>query len=408
MNEEKLQNEPKITKKRTNKGFSLLETIIIIVITAIVSGITTGVILYNTFDSNNSLSYNELTDDEHLKEFLDVYNSVSNEYYKDINKEEMLEEAIEAMMNYLGDDYTTYLNEEETTLLSDTLSGKYKGIGVSFKDKTIVEVFKNSPAEFAGIEVNDIITKVNNEDCSNLEDDDIVNLIKENSEKVSIVVTRDGKELSYEIALDSLNIPAITYEITEENIGYIYISTFSNTLAEQVKDAIAELENKNMKSLIIDVRDNAGGYLIAASDVASLFLEKGKTIYSLQSNNKQEIYKDKTDEKRDYEIVVLINKNSASASEILAAALKESYGATLIGNTSYGKGMVQQTKTLNNGKMVKYTTAKWLTPTNNCVDGVGLVPDYEIDLKVNYDKNGEAVSYDDTQLEKAIDILSKK
>lgn len=408
MNEEKLQNEPKITKKRTNKGFGLLETIIIIVITAIVSGITTGVILYNTFDSNNGLSYNELTDDEHLKEFLDIYNSVSNEYYKDINKEEMLEEAIEAMMNYLGDDYTTYLTEEETTLLSDTLSGKYKGIGVSFKDKTIVEVFKNSPAEYAGIEVNDIITKVNNKDCSNLEDDDIVNLIKENSEKVSIVVTRDGKELSYEIELDSLNIPAITYEITEDNIGYIYISTFSNTLAEQVKDAITELENKNMKSLIIDVRDNAGGYLIAASDVASLFLEKGKTIYSLQSNNKQEIYKDKTDEKRDYEIVVLINKNSASASEILAAALKESYGATLIGNTSYGKGRVQQTKTLNNGKMVKYTTAKWLTPTNNCVDGMGLVPDYEIDLKVNYDKNGEAVSYDDTQLEKAIDILSKK
>lgn len=407
MNEEIQQIEPKKIKKRYFKGFGLLETIIIIVVTAIISGITTGVILYNTMEEKNTVSY-DFTEDEHLKEFLDVYNSVSNEYYKDINKEEMLEEAIEAMMNYLGDDYTTYLTEEETTILSDTLSGKYKGIGVSFRDKKIIEVFKGSPAEAAGIKVDDIIAKVNNKECSNLEDEDIVNLIKENSEKVNLAIIRDGKELSYEIKLDSLNIPAITYQITENNIGYIYISTFSNTLVEQVRNAITELEKQNMKSLIIDVRNNAGGYLIAASDVASLFLEKGKIIYSLQTSDKQEIYKDKTDEKRNYEIVVIINKNSASASEILAAALKESYGATLIGNTSYGKGRVQQTKTLNNGKMVKYTTAKWLTPSNNCIDGIGLTPDYEIDLKINYDENGKAISYDDTQLEKAIDILSKK
>lgn len=407
MSEEKLQKESKIIRKRTTKGFGLLETIIIIEITAIISGITTGVILYNTYDEKSPASYNKITNDEHLKEFLDVYNSISSEYYKEINKEEMLEEAIKAMMNYLGDDYTTYLTEEETNTLSDTLSGKYKGIGVSFKDKIIVEVFNDSPAEMAGIKVNDVIIKVNNKDCKNLEDTEIVALIKENTEKVNVVVTRDGKEIDYEIELDSLNVPAITYDIIENNIGYIYISTFSNTLAEQVKEAVIELESKNINSLIIDVRDNVGGYLVAASDVASLFLEKGKTIYSLQANDNQEIYKDKTEEKRDYKIAVLINKNSASASEILAAALKESYGATLIGNTSYGKGRVQQTKTLNNGKMVKYTTAKWLTPTNNCVDGIGLIPDYEVDLKINYE-NGKVVSHDDTQLTKAIEILSKK
>lgn len=407
MNEE-IQKKSELVKKKSAKGFGLIETIIIIVVTAIISGITTGVILYNTYDEKSPTSYNNLTDDENFKEFLDIYNSVSNEYYKDINKEEMLEEAIKAMMDYLGDDYTTYLTEEETNTLSDTLSGKYKGIGISFKDKMVVEVFKDSPAEVSGIKVNDVITKVNNKDCTNLKDTEIVSLIKENAEKVNIVVTRNEKEYSYEIKLDSLNVPAITSDITEEKIGYIYISTFSNTLAEQVKEALLELEKKNMKSLIIDVRDNAGGYLVAASDVANLFLEEGKTIYSLQANNQQEIFQDKTEEKREYDIAVLINKNSASASEILAAALKESYGATLIGNISYGKGKVQQTKTLSNGKMVKYTTAKWLTPTNECIDGKGLIPDYEVDLKINYDENGNVVSYDDTQLEKAIAILSEK
>lgn len=396
-----------IISKKNTKGFGLLETIIIIVITAIISGIATGVILYNTYD-NKEISYTKLTNDKNLKEFLEVYNKVSNQYYKEIDKEEMLEKAIDAMMDYLGDDYTTYLTEEETNILSDTLSGKYKGIGVSFKDKTIVEVFKNSPAEKAGIKKDDVIVSVNKNKCDNLSDTEIVSLIKENAKSVNISIKRKEEQLDFEINLDSLNVPAINYDIIEGNIGYIYISTFSNTLKEQVNEALLELEAENMEALIIDVRENAGGYLNAASDVASIFIEKGKTIYTLEANNAVEIYKDKTDEKRNYKIAVLINENSASASEILAASLKDSYGATLIGKTSYGKGKVQQTMTLSNGKMVKYTTAKWLTPKNVCIDGNGLTPDYEIELKVNYDENKKPISYTDTQLEKAIEVLSEK
>lgn len=396
------------TKRKNIRGFGLIETIIIIVLTAIISGITTGVILYNSFDEKSINSYKNLTNDKNLKEFLDVYNSVSSEYYQEIDKEAMLEEAINAMMEYLGDDYTSYLNEDETSLLSETLSGKYKGIGVSFRDKTIVSVFKDSPAELVGLKENDIILKVNNKDCTSLDDNQIVSLIKENSDNVDLIIKRDNQELNFTVKLDSLNVPAISYDILDNNIGYLYISTFSNTLSEQVKNAINELELKGIKSLIIDVRDNSGGYLVAASDVASLFLEKGKAIYSLKSNELQQIYYDETDEKRDYNIAVLINKNSASAAEILAAALKESYGATLIGNTSFGKGRVQQTKKLSNGKMVKYTTAKWMTPNNNCIDSVGLKPDYEVDLIFNYNESGEAISYNDTQLKKAIEILGKK
>lgn len=406
MDEERYPVDIKI-KKKSIKGFGLLETIIIIVITAIISGITTGVILYNSFNDKTGNSYSSLTGDENLKEFLDVYNSVSNEYYQKIDKKEMLEEAIEAMMDYLGDDYTSYLSEDETTVLSETLSGKYKGIGVSFRDKTILSVFKNSPAEIAGIMANDIIVRINDKDCAKMNDNEIVELIKEDSENINLVVNREGKELNFNLKLDSLNIPAITYDILDNGTGYIYISTFSNTLSEQVNSALIELEAKNIKSLIIDVRDNSGGYLVSALDVASLFLEKGKVVYSLQANNLLQAYYDETDDKRSYEIVVLINKNSASAAEVLAASLKESYGATLVGNTSYGKGKVQQTKMLSNGKMVKYTTARWLTPTNDCIDGIGIIPDYEIDLEYHYNESGEVISFDDTQLKKGVEILSK-
>lgn len=390
---------------KCHRGFGLLETIIIIILTSIISGITTGVILYNTYDSEK-VTYTEISDDENLKEFLNVYNSVSNKYYKEVDKKEMLEKAINAMIEYLGDDYTTYLSEEESTILSETLSGKYKGIGVSFKNKTIVEVFKNSPAEKAGIKTNDIIFKINGKDCSKLNDTEIVSLIKVNKKNVNLTIKRDSREIEFNLNLDSLNVPAISYKVIEKNIGYLYISTFSNTLQEQVSNALKDLEAQNMDSLIIDVRENAGGYLNAASDVASIFLEKGKTIYTLESNNVVEVYKDKTDEKRNYKIAVLINENSASASEILAAALKESYNATLVGSKSYGKGKVQQTMTLSNGDMVKYTTARWLTPSNKCIDGIGLIPDFEIKLKTKMENSN--ISYEDTQLKKAIEILSKK
>ena len=154
---------------------------------------------------------------------------------------------------------------------------------------------------------------------------------------------------------------------------------------------------KDIDGLIIDVRNNGGGYLKATNDVASLFLEKGEIIYTLESKNNKVIYKDETNVKTNYPIVVLINKGSASASEILAAALRESYGALLVGNKSYGKGLVQEVYKLDDGSMAKYSSAKWLTPKGDCVEGMGIIPDYDIDNENNIDN----------QLNKAIDIISK-
>lgn len=385
------------------KEFGLLNLILVVILTSIITSITTGVIIYNN-EKNNDLT-STYNNDKDLQEFLSVYKSILDNYYADVNKTKMIDEAISAMMNYLGDDYTTYMNETETEDLAEKLSGTYEGIGVQLiEGNRLYKVFDNTPAKEVGLQEGDIIINVNDTDVTKYAASEIAYLIKSSKDKIIIKVNRNEEELSFSIAKSKLYVPTVDSQvITNENVktGYISISTFSNTAKEQFETSLSKLENEGIDNLIIDVRDNTGGYLKTASDIASLFLEKGKKIYSLESKDKTEVYKDETSSKKDYKVVVLINGSSASASEILAAALKESYGATLIGEKSYGKGKVQQTHTLDDGSMVKFTSAKWLTPSGNCIDQVGLLPDYEVELTLNED----GITYKDTQLEQALIYL---
>ena len=391
---------------KNKKEFGLLNLIIVIVVTALVTSLTTGVIIYNN-EKNNETT--KIIEDESLQEFITVYNSVLDNYYEDVDKTKMLDEAIDAMLNYLGDDYTTYLNEDETQDLAEKLSGKYEGIGIELTEGNVInKVFDNSPAKESGLQAGDIIIKINDKDVIAFTASEIAEEIKkeENSNKINITVKRNEEELTFEVERKELYIPAVESKILDNNgkkTGYIYISTFSNTVYEQFKNELDNLENEHIDNLIIDVRNNTGGYLKAATDISSLFLEKGKIIYSLEGKNSKDVYKDETKESKKYPIVVLINESSASASEILAAALKESYNATLVGKKSYGKGKVQQTASLKDGGMYKYTSAKWLTPNGECIDQKGLTPDYEIDLQISEDGN----SIVDTQLNQAIEILGK-
>lgn len=391
---------------KNNKGFNLLSVITIICITSIVSGITTGVIVTNSYKNSTGLNYNKLLNDEKLNEFLEVYSSVVDNYYEDIDTSEMVDTALDAMLDYLGDNYTTYLDKEETKRLEESLSGTYRGIGISFAqnietmDFQIVSVTAASPAESAGLMANDILVSVDGTSVRNKTSEEIKNMIKNNSNNsVDIVVNRSGTEMSFKVNLVSLLDNNIAYKMLDNNIGYIQMQIFSKTLATQVENALNSLENAGMQKLIIDLRNNTGGYLESAGSTASIFLEKGKLIYSLTSKNKKVDYYDETESHKTYPIVILLNEMSASSSEILAAALKDSYGAVLVGTTSYGKGVVQQTYDLSDGSMAKYTSAKWLRPNGDCIDGKGLIPDYEVTADTS-----ETVG--DNQLEKAIEIIS--
>ncbi|MEG1345082.1 MAG: S41 family peptidase, partial [Clostridia bacterium] len=281
---------------------------------------------------------------------------------------------------------------------------------ISILEKVIKSVAKSSPAEKAGILAGDIILKINDIDTTNLSDSAIAALIKgKDNTNVTIKVKREDKELEFKMKTAVLFTDSVTYKMIEEtNIGYLNISIFSNTVSEQVKVALDDLQGKGMEKLIIDVRDDTGGYLEGAENIANQFLKKDKLIYSLEDKNGTTKYYDKTDQVQEIPVVILMNKNSASASEILAAALKDSYGATLIGTKSYGKGKVQQTYKLNGGGMAKYTSAKWLRPTGECIDGIGLIPDIKVEIEYTRDELDNITGMVDTQLNKAIEFLSTK
>lgn len=380
---------------RRKLGFSFKEICLIILIASLTTSLTTGIIMYNNNRLNNGAI--DINKDEDLQEFLKVYASLNENYYEDIDKTGMIDSAINAMVNYLGEDYSIYLNKDETNNLNNNLSGKYKGIGISvIENNRVFKVYPDTPASRQGLKENDIILKINGEEVT--KDNNVTNMIDKDNEN-TLEIKRGDDILIIKVKPEEINNP-LTREIKENHIGYIYIPSFTNTVSEEFTKALNELEKENIDSLIIDLRGNTGGYLSGATEISAKFLEKDKTIYSLEEKEKVQTYKDDTKEKRDYKIVILVNGATASASEILTAALKESYGATIVGTKTYGKGKVQQTKKLDDGSMVKYTTAKWYTPNGTCIDEIGIFPDYNIELAEDEEGN-----YTDTQLQKALELL---
>lgn len=402
-----------MNNKETNKNskvFNLSWILGIVVVTSIISALTTGVIIYNNNKIGNKLSYSDLSKDEKLNQFLEVYANITSDYYQDVNKEELLEKAISAMMSYLGDDYTTYLNNDNTNDLMSQLAGRYNGIGVAInnEDKSITKVYDDTPASAAGIQAGDIIIGVNDTDVSSISASEVVNMIKNNKDYFSLKLKRGEEIVSVSVKNENIMSPNIEYKVIENTkIGYMSIDAFSSTLDVQMQKALKKLESEGITSLIIDLRNNTGGYLDMASKVTSMFIKKGEKIYSLSEKNQVNHYFDETDEHREYPIIILTNNNTASASEIMTAALKESYGAVLVGETTFGKGKVQQTMKLDDGSMVKYTSAYWLTPNGTCIDEVGITPNYLVSNEEVLNEEGQIIDIIDRQLEKATSLLSE-
>lgn len=390
------------------EGFSYPEMVIIMIIAILFGFLIGNVVSFTKKETTNSSVPSE------LKEFVDTYNDIVNNYYDKVNKEELIDAGIKGMINYLDDPYATYFDGTSSTNFNQTLEGNYEGVGIEVtldnNKVKITKVFADTPAKKAGIKVGDYITKVNGESVEGKSLSDVVSLIKNAKNKeVEITITRDNQEKAMKVTRTTVDMPYTSSKVYEENgkkIGYLKIEMFSNNITKQVKKELESLKKKNIDKLVIDVRDNPGGYLTQVTEILSLFMTKKDVIYQLQTkNNKEKVYSTSSKATYSYPVVVLINENSASASEILASAFKETYGAEVVGVNSYGKGTVQKTGDLNNGDTIKYTVQKWLTPKGNWINEKGVTPTKEVKLEL---KENEPLTEDnDNQLKAAIELASK-
>lgn len=379
--------------------FNIVDMIFIVVIFSLIS------IIITTFTiKHNKLNKPSNTIDE-------AYNQIVNNYYQDVNRDELANSAIDGMMNYLNEKYSVYMNDNQMNILNDELDGTYKGIGVIAEQKKdgiyVYNVFKNSPADKAGMRIGDKLLKVDEIDATTTPLADVVSYIQSHDD-ISFILSRDNEEVIVNVTTTNIDNPVVNSKLLTDdnnNYGYIYLESFSGASSTQFRNALDELEKNDIKGLIIDLRSNKGGYIEQASNIANMFIKEGKKLYSYKEKNKEIDITDTTSEERSYPIVVIVNSTTASSSELLTMALKESYGALTVGVKTYGKGRTQEITKLSDNANIKYTTGLWYSPNHNNIDGVGIKPSYIVDLNKEYYKN--PIDKNDNQLAKALSILIK-
>ncbi len=376
-----------------------------VLIIAIVCAVFFSAITY--FITTRVINKKELS--RNAKDILDTYNEIVNNYYEDVDENELKNAAVNGMMDLLDEKYSVFLDDPNA--FNRRLDGSYKGMGISIIKSSngkflIFNVIKDSFADKAGLKVADEILAVNGkvlDETVNVED--ITEYIKDDK-NVRMEIMRNKELKIFDVNIGNVIIPVVNSEVfinDDYNIGYIELTSFTDNSSMQFNSALASIEKENISGLIIDLRGNSGGYLLEATNIASKFIIKGKTIVQLGTKKKKEKILDETDESRNYPIVVLVNQYSASASEVLALALKENYGAYIVGTKTFGKGRVQQTDKLSDDSMIKYTSALWYSPKGNNIDGKGIKPSIYVELNKKDYKDDE--HNNDNQLVTGINLI---
>ncbi|MEK5070327.1 lmo1851 family serine protease [Sporosarcina sp. FSL K6-1508] len=323
------------------------------------------------------------------KEFEKLYNAYDEmkvNYFEDIDETAIIDGAINGMIDALGDPYSDYLNQKEAKQLNESISSSFEGIGAEIQEAngyiSVVSPIKNSPAERAGLLPNDIIIAVNDESIRGMSSSEAVLLIRgEKGTTVTLSIKRGEavEPVDVKIKRDVIPIETVYAEMLDDGIAHIHITSFSEGTYDELLVALDEMEAEGMKGLVVDVRQNPGGRLDTAIDISDLFVENGKNIFQFEGKGeKAEVITAAGGRKVEVPVALVIDDGSASASEILAGALKESAGVPLIGVKTFGKGTVQTPKDLVDGSNLKLTTAKWLTPNGNWIHKKGIEPDIKV------------------------------
>ncbi len=397
-------------RKKYIDKFSIKEVAVLLIITAFVSLVTGFAVANRLLKDNKVIKEENLSDN--LETFVKNYNYIIDNYYGEYDEQKLLDAALAGVLDALGDPHTVYIDESSVDNFNIQLKGNYTGLGIEIynSDNEIIisKVFTNSPAAKAGLQANDHILKINDQDVAGMKTKEFVNIVKSNENNFKLLIKRNDevKEISVEkqdVIIDSVS--SKTYNKNGKNIGYLEISIFADNTYSQFKEKLEDLEKSEIDSLIIDVRNNTGGHLTSVENIISLFLDSSHIIYKMEDSSGVKEYYSTGKETKTYPIIVLTNSSSASASEILTAALKEEYGAKSIGKKTYGKGSAQELRTLPDGTQYKITTHKWLTPKGNSIDGVGIDVDKDVELSEQYLKN--PIEDNDNQLQEALKMLSE-
>ena len=400
------------------KRYKVYRTIMLIVLVAFVTFMITSIGFYQYFVKGNSLNkyLAFMTSDESqdISQLLDTYRSVINKYYLgEVDEESLKEGAIQGYIEGLGDPYTEYISKEDMEdYLQDTM-GNFVGIGIYMVQDTktnqimVLSPIKGSPAERAGIKPGDYIISVNGEECTASDMTVIATKIKgEEGSTVKLQILRGEETLDFEITRENVIINPVEGEVLENNIGYIEFSSFDEDTAEQFKTKFEELQAQGITSLIIDLRNNGGGIVEEALDIAGYIADKDSVLlYEVDKDNNEKVEKNDDNPIINMPVIILTNENTASSSEILAGALKDLGKAKIVGTTTYGKGVIQQILTLPDGSGLKITTEKYLTPNRTEINEVGIEPDETVELPESVESIFNVERSQDTQLQKAIEML---
>lgn len=373
---------------------------------------------FNTVSSKTVTSKNS---EESLSEIntkitlLEAY--IDKFYLEEVDKSAYAQGIYKGLIQSLKDPYSTYYTKEEYKAMQESTSGTYCGIGASVSQRadtgiiTIVKPFEGGPAYKAGILPGDIIYKVEGKEVTGEDLTEVVAVMKgEKGTKVNITIVREGESdyLEFELRRDEVEVQTIEFELLQDKIGYISISEFDEVTAKQFRKALNQLEKQGMEGLVIDLRGNGGGRLDVVVDMLDRMLPKGMIVYTKDKNGEGEEYKSTNKEQFTKPLSILINDYSASASEVFAGAIKDYKLGTLVGTTSFGKGIVQTVFPLQDGTALKLTIAKYYTPNGNNIHGIGIEPDIKVELDESLAQKAKITKEEDNQLQKAIESVKEQ
>lgn len=395
-------------EKDYSKSIFIKSIILTILLTTVIVSMVTIIIMNN----NEQTSLLNRIDGK----LSSIEQIVDKDYLGEIDENKIFDETIKGYVEGLNDEYSQYFTKEELDKYkTDNIEGQFVGIGVYIIQDTeknairVLAPIKGSPAEKAGILAGDYIVKVDDQAYTGEQITEATNKMKgKEGTKVKIQIIRDEKNLDFEVERANVRVNPVEADIYEENIGYLKISSFDQGSGSEVTKKVEELKEKNIKSLIIDLRNNGGGIVDEAIEIADLFTNKDSTLLITKDKHGNEnISKAKKDKVIEVPIIVLTNENTASASEILAGALKDNNVAKIVGTTTFGKGVIQELLTMKDGTGLKLTTNEYYTPSRNKINKVGIEPDEKIELPEEY-KNILSIPKEvDTQLNKAIELLKR-